>query len=423
MAKKKGAAKMVRVVEGIYKRGDAYLVPIYHADLNGPGKAGKRWHSLTNCGPECQHVQIVDLATAKAAKRKLEDQKVQVRARGGSDKTVKEWAGSTSPAVPLWLKTYPRKGEGTMVHNAERVRGFGKSDLKDRSLRSLTQDEVWGWCDGHPSTFNALRACLNDALKAQLIDVNHLDNYGAVTSRGRRDIVTLSLPELDDILLPTAREEWGDFGEAMEGLVELGAWTGMRPGELFLLSTQPGNDLNGGRVNYVDLKRGFIDVQWQWNPKLRKATRPKWDSMRKVALLPRARAVIERTEDSAEGWVFVTQRGQRMTQRHLHYYWDPVRRAFTKKLPASHWLPLRIADLGPKKGNLDFYELRHYFGTALAQPPAGIKPASEREIMDQMGHKDPKVTAIYVHMKNQDVVDSLAASWAAHAPRSRKDAA
>lgn len=439
MARRKQAAgKMVRVAEGVYRRDDAYLVPIYHSDLKGPGKGGKRWHSLTNCGPECEHDQIVDLDSAKDAKRQLEQQKRD--ARSGNAKAnllVKEWAGSSTPgATPLWLQRFPRNGETTMAHLAERVRFF-VDEFGERSLRSLTDEEVSAWAAKHDGRAKEVRTCLNDALKVRprVLEENPLRDYKFGQRRGRADIQTLSVEELDTMLLPIARNEWGDYGANMEALIELGAWTGMRPGELFMLSTEPGNDLNGGRVNFIDLEQNLIDVQWQWNVHIRKVTRPKWDSQRKVVLLPRARAAVEHLPKTPEGWVFLTQRLARFTQRNLHYYWDPVRRAFTKKLPASHWLPLRIEDAKgaarkagkpyTNEGNLDFYELRHYFGTALAHPPAGIRPASPYEIAQQMGHKDGGALAMrtYIHTKDMDVVRDLSAAWADHAPRPRSDVA
>jgi integrase len=418
--KKQAAGKMVRVAEGIYKRGDAYLVPIYHAELND-GRGGKRWHGI-GCGAECGHDQIVDIGTARSAKRQLEDRKRKARGRQPVEETADSWAGSAPKEIPRWLATFPRKTEGTMLHNAAQVRAFGR-DFAGRPLRSLTEEEVWAWCGRHPSTVKEVRACLNDAIKLKLLDENPLEHYKLGDRRGRRDIETLTVEELDELLLPTAREEWGDYGDHMEAMIEIAAWTGMRPGELFMLSTQPGNELNGGQVNHVDLAAGLIDVQWQWNQRTGKVSRPKWDSMRRVVLLPRARAAIERLPQTPEGWLFVTQRMTRFSQRTLGYYWDPIRRGFAKKLPSSHWLPRRMAEKGPT-GNLDFYELRHYFGTALAQPPAGIPAASPYEIMNQMGHKDLEVTLrVYVHVKNNDVVSNLSSAWAGHAPRQRRGVA
>lgn len=423
MAKKKqDAAKMVRVAEGVYRRGTAYLVPIYHAEMNG-GAGGKRWHGAS-CGQNCKHDRIVDKESAREAKRQLEAQKRALRG-GRTDRTVWEWAGSTGrDETPMWLQRFPRPERSTMLHNAQQVRRFAEH-FRDRTLRSLSEDEVWEFVGTHPSAVKEIRACLNDAIKFKLLEGNLLEHYDLGQRRGRSDIETLSIEELDEQLLPIARREWGDdYGENMEALVELGAWTGMRPGELFMLSTERGNDLNGGRVNYIDFERGLIDLQWQFQSKLGEVKRPKWGSVREVVLLPRARAALERLPRTPEGWVFVTQRLQQFTQRSLFYYWDPVRRALQNSLPASHWLSLRIAEHG-KKGNLDFYELRHYFGTALAHPPAGIRPASPYEIAQQMGHKDGGALAMrtYIHTKGLEVVKDLNAAWAEHAPRERAGAA
>jgi integrase len=418
VAKKQAAGAMKRVAEGIYRRGDAYLVPIYNAESKS-----KDWHSA-GCGTRCGHVAIVDLATAREAKRQLEQRKRLRRRHGGADKTVGEWMTSESGGTPpLWLQLYPRLGAGTMIHTAERVRAFARK-FEDRTLRSLTEEEVWEWCSDHPSSVKELRACFNDAIRAKLMTSNPLEHYRQGKGRGRRDISTLKVAELDDLLLPTAREVWRDYGPTMEAIIEVGAWTGMRPGELFLLSTQPGNDANGGRVNYVDFDSNVIHVEWQWNVKIREIARPKWGSRRKVVLLPRARAAIEQLPKTPEGWCFVTQRMARFTQRNLHYYWDPVRRAFADRLPASHWLRLRMAEDG-QAGDLDFYELRHFFGTALAHPPAGIRPATPYEIAQQMGHKDGGQLAmrIYIHTDGDDVVAGLSDAWAQHAPRRQRGVA
>lgn len=415
--KKQGADRMVRVAEGVYKRGDAYLVPIYHADLNGPGRGGKKWHSLSRCGPDCRHAPIVDRESARDAKRLLESEKRITRRNGQPEETADGWMGSRSGETPRWLDLFPRKEQTTNIHNAERVRGFAKH-FEGRLLKSLTEDEVWAWAEDNQGQVKEVRAALNDAKRMRLLDDNPLTYYRQAQRRGRRDIETLSIAELDQ-LVEVAHATWGDYGERMGALIELAAWTGMRPGELFLLSKKRGNEQNGGRVNQVHA-RGWIDVQWQWNAKVREIKRPKWDSMRRVVLLPRARAALDLLPMAPEGWMFTTQRDARFSQRNLHYYWDPVRRRFTDSLPSSHWLSRRVADLG-NDGNLDFYELRHFFGTALAHPPAGIRPASPYEIAQQMGHKDGGQLAmqVYIHTKGSDVIRDLGDAWAAHEPRAR----
>jgi hypothetical protein len=93
-----------------------------------------------------------------------------------------------------------------------------------------------------------------------------------------------------------------------------------------------------------------------------------------------------------------------------------VRRAFARKLPEDHWLSHRIREQGQQKGQLDFYELRPFFGTAFAHPPAGVRPASPYEIAQQMGHKDggALATRVYIHTKGNE------ASWTHWRTRGRR---
>lgn len=402
MGKRSGSAKQVRVAEGIYRRGLGYAVAVYD-----PVTKKKRWHG-PQCGAGCRHDRIADLGSARKAKRQLEEAK-RVRA-GRVDETVAGWAGR-------WLDLFPRRSPSTMRHNEERVRSFVR-EFGDRPLRGLREDEVWAWAKTAPSCVKEVRAMLNDAIKLRLLDENPLAHFSTPERRGRRDIQILSLDELD-VLLECARVSWPGFADELAAMIEAAAWTGLRPGELFMCATSACEAWP--RVNVVNFAAGRIDMDWQYNAKAGEVTRPKWDSMRRVVLLPRARAAFESVATGEPGPMFRTQRGKPYTGRTHHYYWDPIRRLFATKLPGSHWLNVRTREQGAK-GSLDFYELRHFFGTALAQPPAGIRPASPYEIAQQMGHKDGGALAmrVYIHADADRVVADLGEAWAAQQPQKRR---
>lgn len=401
MVGKRSGGAAVRVADGVYRRGEGYSVAVYD-----PASKKKVWHG-PRCGPECAHDRIVSLESAKSAKRQLEERKR--RMAGKSDETVRGWADR-------WLTVFPRKAASTNQHNAERVSGFVGA-FEDRTLRSLREDEVWAWASGpNGGAVKEVRAMLNDAIKLRLLDENPLRHFQTPARRGRRDIRVLTTDELD-LLVECAHESWPDYGPRMAAMIEMAAWTGVRPGELFMFSVRP-----GARVNYVDLDAGSIDVGWQFNTRIGEVTRPKWGSQRRVVLLPRAaaaaRSLIAAEAHEPDGMLFKTERGRPYTGRTHHYYFDPVRRAFAAKLPADHWLRIRIAEQGAR-GSLDFYELRHFFGTALAQPPKGVRPATPYEIAQQLGHKDGGALAmqVYIHAEEQRVVSELGAAWADQEPR------
>lgn len=423
MAGKKAGAQR-RVAEGIYERNGSYLVPIYVPGKDGE-KARKVWHG-PGCAGACSHVEIVDLSSARTAKRQLEESKRQ----GGKrvTETCDAWAAR-------WLTVFPRLQDSTNVHNAERVKSFAR-DFKGRALASVTKEEARVWILGgeargdvakraakwggvvkgegsvtvpaHRSSLKEVRAMFNDAVKIELVDVNPFDNMGLATGRGRRDIQVLTTPELEQ-LLAIARKSHGTYGVHMAAMIEAAAWSGLRPGELFLLSFE-----NHGKVNFVDFRAGEILVEWQSNSKTGKVSRPKNSSARPVVLLPQAeRALRSLPQRPVErGPMFLTKHGRPYTQRTHHYYWDPVRKAFAAQMKPEHWLPRRIAEKG-EAGNLDFYELRHFFGTALANPPVGVRPATPYEIALQMGHKDGGELAmrVYIHVDQQEARQNLSNAW------------
>jgi len=409
MAARKARKDSVRKADGVYLRASGN----YEVREWRDGKT--IYHTLRNCKKYgCTHTPIRDLQTAKKAKVELDQRKADEKLLGSGQarrtKTVGEWATE-------WLVLFPRARMATNRHNAERISTFVKA-FENMPMRYFDTDEgvqaAMAWGTQNTGRVREVRTFFNDAVRARLLTGNPLRHFRLGQRDGRRDITALKPAEIDRLVV-CAREEWGQaFGPTMEAMILLAAWTGARPGELFLFSLEP-----GARVNFVDRKAGVVHIDWQSNTKEGGVTRPKWNSVRTVPLLPAARAAIDAWLRDGPGYdgglMFKTKRGSVYTGRTHHYYWDPVRRAFAASLPAEHWLRRRIADAQARDedDNLDFYELRHFFGSTLANPPAGVTAATPYQIAKLMGHKDGGKLAmkLYIHTDGQEAVDAVAGLW------------
>lgn len=85
---------------------------------------------------------------------------------------------------------------------------------------------------------------LGDAMRDGLIDLNPFSELRLPGSRGRKDLVALTEPELvalADVAL--AREmELGEYGREYRAMILFSGYVGLRPGELFALRR---DDING----------------------------------------------------------------------------------------------------------------------------------------------------------------------------------
>jgi integrase len=276
---------------------------------------------------------------------------LRTNARAGV--TVREWWEEWT-TDPLWL----RPAESTNVLNRERTEHFAAA-YADLPVRAVDDDVVRqyrrsGKVDG---TIPALRAMFNDAARpdaGRLIDRgrNPFAGLRLPRSRGRRDVqppaegATARLIALADELTPPS------FAAYLDVAIHEGA----RPGEL--------DALRWPELDFTP-DAETISIEWQWNVKVRKLTRPKHGVTRVITMTPRARERLLALPRESE-WVFTTLRGNHYTPSSRSHHWNRVRCA---------------AGLG----NVDLYTAtRHHFAW-YAWNVLGLDPA---DIAQHFGHQD-----------------------------------
>lgn len=269
-----------------------------------------------------------------------------------------------------WLERYPRPKRSTEVAYAQGVKGFVKQFGRVR-LHDLTRHQVRLWAIGHPSQAPTARTMLGDAFRDGLIGANPLAGMRLPGGRGRRDIEALSEQQVAR-LVECAGEVHGDWGRLVYGpMIQLAAYTGLRPGEL-----------HGLRWGDVSLRDGTLRVERQYSPKAHAFTATKNELARTVPVLPPAEDALRAIPRTGEQ-VFFTKQGRHFTGRVSSFYWSPVRAAFGDS-------------------TLDFYALRHACGSMLARMGLGAP-----EIARILGHVDGGRLALetYIHVSESEAVD------------------
>jgi integrase len=267
-----------------------------------------------------------------------------------------------------WLKRYPRPKRSTEVHYAQQIKGFVRVFGSSR-LRDLSRSQMRHWAVNHPAGVSTARAMLGDAFRDGLIPSNPLAEMRLPSSRGRRDLIALTEEEVFR-LISVAETTHERYGELVYGpMIQFAAYSGLRPGEL-----------HGLRWDDVDLRGEVIRVERQFSPKANAFTAPKNGLTREVYLTPLAAEAVRRVPRTTLAEIFTTKSGKHFSGRVSHYYWDPVRAAFGHP-------------------ELDFYTLRHYFGSMLAR--MGVNAP---EIARAMGHVDGGKLALqrYIHITERE---------------------
>lgn len=153
-------------------------------------------------------------------------------------------------------------------------------------------------------------AMFSYAKRKRLVDYNPFDGLGGNRGRGRADQAPPTVAELQALL--DACDVLGDYAPQMRALVIVGAYTGMRPGELYELRWND-IDLAANRITVSRrLYRGKVDT-------------PKSNKAKTIALPPAARDVLMRQPTRAGELVFLSKRGCQLTAPTVCQYWSLVR--------------------------------------------------------------------------------------------------
>jgi integrase len=250
-----------------------------------------------------------------------------------------------------WLEQYPRKAGATRRTYRYALQAFSDDFARVR-LADLDRVTARGWALRHPqSNVRVVRTMFNDAINDGLHPgPNPFANLRLEQPRGRKDLIALTVAELDE-LAETALRVHGHFGPAFRAMILFSAYVGLRPGELFALERS-------------DVGRDEVQIRQNLDGTgVLKA--PKNDQERVVVLPPPAREALRAVPARLDvPWLFVTPRGQRFAKSSLYYYWNPVRAAFGRP-------------------GMDYYELRLFCASLLLE--LGV---SHADVAVQLGHTD-----------------------------------
>jgi integrase len=194
-----------------------------------------------------------------------------------------------------------------------------------------------------------------DARRDGVCEENPRSNLRLRQSRGRKDIVALTESEVHE-LAAVAAAAHGGYGPEVRAMVLVLAYTGVRPGELCALRW---DDLGAGeRELHV---RRSLDVTG--SEKLPKNGKGRIITVPPVALA----AMLAMPRLLADGYIFHTVQGRRLSKSSLWYAWRPVRIAWTAS----------------GRRGLDLYELRHAAATTLLE-----RGVAHADVAVQLGHED-----------------------------------
>jgi integrase len=210
-----------------------------------------------------------------------------------------------------YLERYERMHKLSSYDTARRNLQHFRREFGSRSIASITPIEAEDWaCVVPKAAMPQTVAAMNYAKRLRVIQFNPFDGLSGSKGRGRADQHPPTLAEFQRLL--DATDVLGGYGVQLRHLLIVGAYTGMRPGELFELRWSD-IDFKANRITVSRrLYRGRVDVPKNGRPKV-------------IALPPPARDAILRQPTRAGELVFTTKTGQRLTASTMTGYWGQVK--------------------------------------------------------------------------------------------------
>ena len=347
---------------------------------NGKRVAGGiRWEvkAYNRRAKKTQYVgRFLTLADAVTAKERFE-QANGGAASGPARMTCAELVNSHYLTRTLTLGRKPRPiKRSTIVTNAYAMRPF-VAEFGATRIDRLDEDAVIAWCETQSgAVVEGLRAMFAWAVRKRLVKHNPMTFVDSRRGEGRKDLFVISTKELDRLVW-AARRCWPALtGLRLGVLLELLAYSGMRPSEAFAL-----------RPEHLDFERRRIYLDWQLDS--RGELQPLKGARKRVVVMDDIVATgIERLLLQLVGneLLFQTVTSRKLNSKSKwNYYWDPIRK--------------RVG-----RNGMDVYELRHYFATLMLD-----NGARAEDVAEQLGHADggELVRTLYGHPDKKIRLDRL----------------
>jgi integrase len=330
-------------------------------------RRGKRWTASGYDKARGQKIHLGTFDSQKEAREAEADHRLKSRPRGRE---------TCDAFAARWTRDYPRPRASTNRLNADRLKQFIE-DFEGVRLTEMDRPRAREWAMQHKHRTPAVCAMFADALRDGLVEINPFANLRLPKSKGRKDIVALTEPDLD-ALADTAidpRMELGEYGAEYRAMILFAGYVGLRPGELFALQR---DDLHGQHCTIERTVNNLNEIGPTKNGRART-----------VVIPPKAQDALQDVAPHPSGLLFTSPQGCRWKKDTHYLYWSMLRK------------------LANRPG-LDFYELRHAAATMLLE-----RGATPWDVAQQLGHLDggQLVMELYGHPTEAGARARLLAAW------------
>lgn len=254
--------------------------------------------------------------------------------------------------VTHFLEGYAERVKSSSLDAAQSALGGFASDFHGIPLARIDRIQAEKWARKNRWRVPMVVTVMNAAVDAELLDRNPFAGLSQ-KSEGRRRIMPLTVAEVERLAAAAQTD-------SIRALVMFLAYTGVRVGEAFGLEW---TDIDFDRMRvHVERRvyKGTLDL-------------PKSNKPRLIVLTPPARDALLAAPRSSH-LVFTNQRGDRLSQSSLAWYWQRISAAVPRKVTP--------------------HELRHFAAHHL-YVTMGLP---SRVVAAQLGHDGPKlVEQLYGH--------------------------